>query len=119
MANQFRPNVRLHRPAEYIAAFRGKCIARGALFAVYSPRRSTYQQPVSRLGMVIGKRNAPLAVSRNTIKRVIRESYRLRRSSLPNKDLVFRLVKPIPDTSLRQLKLLVRNEVNKLLEKVV
>lgn len=115
---KFRPDARLHCPAEFIAAFKGKIIARGALFVVYSPRKINHAKPVSRLGMVIAKRNARLAVSRNAIKRVIREAYRLRRKDLPNKDLVFRLAKPIPNISLRQLKLMVRNDVNQLLDRI-
>jgi ribonuclease P protein component len=34
------------------------------------------EQPYSRVGMVIGKKNTQLAVNRNTIKRLIRESFR-------------------------------------------
>lgn len=114
--SKFRPDARLHSPAEFIAAFKGKIIARGALFVVYSPRNHT--SSVSRLGMVIAKRNASLAVSRNAIKRVIRETYRQRRKDLPVKDLVFRLAKPIPDVSLTQLKSLVNAEVNQLLNRI-
>lgn len=115
----FRPDARLHRPAEYMAAFKGRRIASGALFVVYSPRTINHTTGQSRLGMVISKRNARRAVSRNAIKRVIREAYRLRHSSLPHKDLVFRLVRPIPDASLNRLKRLVRSEVDKLLDKVL
>lgn len=116
---KFRPDARLHRPAEFIAAFKGKIITRGALFVVYSPRKINHTEAVSRLGMVIAKRNARLAVSRNAIKRVIREVYRLRRSELPAKDLVIRLAKPIPDVSLKRLKLMVRTEVNQLLDRII
>lgn len=119
--SKYGPDTRLHRPAEYIAAFKGKSIARGALFVVYSPRKINHAKidQVSRLGMVISKRNARLAVSRNAIKRVIREAYRQRRNDLPKKDLVFRLVKPIPNTSLTRLKLLIRSEVDSLFDRIV
>ncbi len=119
MSNNFRPPARLHRPTEYVAAFKGKRIARGALFVIYSPRKITTPEPKSRLGMVIGKRYAKLSVCRNAIKRVIRESYRLHRDELPPKDLVFRLIKPIPKTSLTQLKKIVRAEADELLNRLI
>lgn len=115
---KYRPDARLHRPAEFISAFKGKIITRGALFVVYSPRKINQTESISRLGLVIAKRNARLAVSRNAIKRVIREAYRLRRNNLPAIDLVFRLVKPIPDVSLKQLKLMVRAEVDQILDRI-
>lgn len=42
----------------------------------------------ARLGMVVSKRNVPLAVQRNRIKRVIRESFRRNCSNLPHCDVV-------------------------------
>lgn len=42
----------------------------------------------SRVGLVIAKKNIKLAVQRNRIKRIIRESFRHSRSQLDNLDLV-------------------------------
>lgn len=42
----------------------------------------------ARLGLAISKRNAPRAVARNRIKRVIRDSFRHARPGLPCADLV-------------------------------
>lgn len=47
------------------------------------------QYGVPRLGLVIGKRNCRLAVSRNKIKRLARESFRHRQYSLPTVDIIF------------------------------
>lgn len=47
----------------------------------------------ARLGVVAAKRLAPRAVTRNTIKRVVRESFRL--STLPPLDCIVRLAKPV------------------------
>jgi ribonuclease P protein component len=44
--------------------------------------------PTARLGLAITKRNAKLAVQRNNIKRVARESFRHHCSELPNLDIV-------------------------------
>ena len=41
-----------------------------------------------RLGFVISKKNVRLAVNRNRVKRIIRESFRLNRQDLPASDLV-------------------------------
>ena len=42
----------------------------------------------ARLGLAISKRCSPDAVTRNRIKRVIRESFRHRRSQLPGIDVI-------------------------------
>jgi len=68
--------------------------------------------------MVVPKRLVPLAVTRNAIKRVIREAFRLRRDTLPAVDLVFRLVKRPSAASLTALKRQVRTEVDTLLQRI-
>ena len=45
-------------------------------------------KPHPRLGMVVPKKQVKLAARRNTIKRVIRESFRHRRHTLPPFDIV-------------------------------
>ncbi len=42
----------------------------------------------SRLGIVVAKKNIPLAVQRNRIKRLLRESFRLRSESCKQLDIV-------------------------------
>ena len=49
--------------------------------------------PHARLGVVVAKRFAPRAATRNTIKRVTRELFR--QSALPPVDCVVRLAKPV------------------------
>lgn len=51
------------------------------------------QAPHARLGIVVAKRFAPRAVTRNTIKRMTREVFR--HSSLLSKDCIVRLTAPI------------------------
>ncbi|GGC07884.1 hypothetical protein GCM10011572_31910 [Pseudoduganella buxea] len=51
------------------------------------------QLPHARLGVVVAKRLAPRAVTRNTIKRVTRELFRL--TGLPAIDCVVRLSKSV------------------------
>jgi len=113
MPSDFPSAARLHRPSEYAAALKGRRIARGALFIVSSPRQSAGGP--ARLGLVVPKRHAPLAVTRNAIKRVIREAFRLQRAGLPDGDLVFRLVSRPAPASLTALKRQVRAEADALL----
>ena len=116
MRTDYPASARLRRPSEYAAALKGKRIARGALFVVNTPRQSS-SSDTARLGLIIPKRLAAKAVTRNTIKRVIREAFRLQRPYLAHKDLVFRLHSKVPDLSLRQLRKQVRTEVDGLLQK--
>ena len=46
------------------------------------------QLPVPRLGLVISKKSIRLAVNRNRVKRLIRESFRLRQESLAGLDVI-------------------------------
>src|SRR5690606_36327267 len=113
MPSAFPPAARLHRPSEYAAALKGQRVARGAMFVVTRPRE-TAPGP-ARLGLVVPKRHAPLAVTRNAIKRVIREAFRACRAELPDGDLVFRLVARPPAASLTVLKRQARAEADALL----
>lgn len=88
------------------------------MFVVNTPRQPSAQANSARLGLIIPKRFAHKAVTRNTIKRVIREAFRLQRPHLPHKDLVVRLHSKVPPSSLRQLRALVRAEIDDLLQKV-
>tara|TARA_R110000851_G_scaffold308369_1_gene467246 strand:- start:28127 stop:28528 length:402 start_codon:yes stop_codon:yes gene_type:complete len=113
----FSSAARLLRPSEYVAALKGRRVARGALFVVSTPKGgASSTQP--RLGLIIGKKQAKRAVTRNTIKRIIRESFRLQQSTLPNRDIVFRLHARIEPCTLTALKKQVRLEADTLLKQV-
>lgn len=73
----------------------------------------------ARLGLVIPKRFAALAVTRNAIKRVLRETFRHYRADLPPGDMVFRLVAPLDRLSLTRLKKQVRAEAEALFTKII
>ena len=120
MVTTFPATARLKRPSEYVQALKGRRIARGALFVVNTPRSSaeSFPQEQARLGLIIPKRSAPLAVTRNQIKRILRDTFRHQRHQLPARDYVFRLHSKVPDISLRQLKELVRNEAEEHLKRV-
>lgn len=43
----------------------------------------------ARLGLIVAKKNVRLAVKRNRIKRVVRESFRLNQQNLETLDIIF------------------------------
>ena len=61
------------------------------------------EHSTSRIGMVIGKKTTALAVNRNTIKRLIRESFRRCFSEEPHMDLVIISRKAVNKRSNREL----------------
>ena len=75
-------------------------------------RTNTHEQP--RVGMAITKRKVPTAVSRNLIKRQIREQFRVKASILENKDIVFIIKNSIKGISKIELK----NEINNIFKKL-
>ena len=117
MRATFTPAARLHRPSEFASALQGKRIARGALLVVSTPRNAPANTSGPRLGLIIAKRFAAKAVTRNAIKRVIREAFRLKRHALPPKDFVFRLHSKVAPVSLTELKHAVRVEADSLLDR--
>lgn len=75
-------------------------------------RTNTLEQP--RVGMAITKRKVPTAVTRNLVKRLIRESFRIKASTLENKDIVFIVKKPIKGISNKELNI----EINNIFKKI-
>ena len=115
--------ARLHRPSEFAAALKGRRLARGAFFIVSAaspvlPSTEGEQPACARLGLVIAKRYAPRAVTRNALKRVIREAFRARRLTLPARDYVVRLQSKIAPVSLTELKRAARAEVDAHFERI-
>lgn len=122
MRASFPSAARLHRPSEYVNVLKGRRIARGALFVLNASKTqhapdATQAQAQPRLGLIVSKRLAPNAVTRNTIKRVIREAFRHKQSRLAPRDYVFRLHSPVKFASATQLKRAVRKEADALLDK--
>jgi ribonuclease P protein component len=107
------PEARMHRPSEFAAALKGRRLARGAFFMITSAATPSGPESArARLGMVIAKRHAARAATRNALKRVIREAFRARRLALPPADYVVRLHTRVPELSLTALKRAARAEVD-------
>ena len=76
----------------------------------YQP--NTQQRP--RLGLVVGKKTAKLAVSRNYMRRVLREFFRLKQYDICNVDLIVRVQKKFTKSDFIQIK----QEFNTLIQKL-
>ena len=85
MNQRFQPADRLRTRAAFTQVFRRNVRSSDALFTVLA-RPST--EPGPRLGMAISVRAAGGGVSRNRVKRVVRECFRQHRDRLPAADLV-------------------------------
>lgn len=122
----FPAAARMHRPTEFAAALSGKRIARGAFFVVTakihptvvaapdvgSPTAASDSPAIARLGLIMAKRLAHHASTRNALKRVVREAFRAQRHNLPAADYVVRLNKKIQDMTLTEIKRAARLEVD-------
>src|SRR5271167_944785 len=82
---RFPPRYRLRRPAEFKRAYAQGRRLGNELFTVNAIPN---ELGCARLGMSVAARNLKAAVARNRIRRLIRESFRRSRSSLPALDLV-------------------------------
>ncbi len=117
----------MHRPTEFAAALSGKRIARGAFFvvtakihvpvvvtteAVCLASASPDSPAIARLGLIMAKRLAQHAATRNALKRVVREAFRAQRHDLPAADYVVRLNKKIQNMTLTEIKRIARLEVD-------
>jgi ribonuclease P protein component len=105
---------RIVKTDEFSSVFRLRPVRKTAHFVLYSRDNGL---PHARLGVVAAKRLAPRAVTRNTIKRIVRELYR--QTPLPSVDCIVRLSKPVnaragPAVTAR-LKTVLRAEITQLL----
>ena len=114
------PNAaRLLKTDEFSSVFRLRPWRRSTHFVVYA--KPTGQ--AARLGLVVGKKFASRAATRNLVKRIAREGFRLRRNEFDGWDVLLRLSvrfdkKALPSATSPGLKTLVRTEIEMLLDKV-
>lgn len=113
----FPTAARLHRPTEFSAALSGRRVARGVYFVVTAKTLCSSDlagstPPIARLGLIMAKRFAQHAATRNALKRVVREAFRSCRLSLPAADYVVRLNRRIEAVSLSALKRAARQEAD-------
>ena len=88
--NPFSRERRIVKADDFSSVFRLRPKHRTARFVLYA-RESSHSH--ARLGIVVARRFAPRAVTRNTIKRICREAFR--KMPLPAKDFIVRLTRPV------------------------
>ena len=87
----FNKHVRLLKPDEYSRVFKNPFRSSDRLFTILAVKN---EMGHARLGLAISKKNTRRAVDRNTIKRLVRESFRLNLGNIPFVDLVV-MAKPV------------------------
>ena len=113
-SKDFARGRRVVKTDEFSSVFRLRPVGRTAHFVLYTRPNALMH---ARLGVVAAKRLAPRAVTRNTVKRMTRELFRI--ATLPPIDCIVRLSKPVnarkgPATN-KQLKSLLQIELRQLL----
>ncbi len=73
----------------------------------------------SRIGFVLSKKNIRLAVNRNRVRRIIRESFRLNQLHLPNVDIVILARKGLGDLDNEQVHTLIKRSWSRLIKKAI
>ncbi len=113
ISHDFARVRRIVKTDEFSSVFRLRPAQKTAHFVLYT---CVNQLPHARLGVVVAKRFAPRAATRNTIKRVTRELFRV--TALPSIDCVVRLSKAVNSkagpASTTQLKAELRLELTRL-----
>lgn len=83
---QFGKSLRLLNAGDYKAVFDNATLKVSSQQVLFLARKNHQNHP--RLGLVIAKKNVRLAVQRNRIKRIIRESFRLYQHQLEPIDVI-------------------------------
>ncbi|MFA7270874.1 MAG: ribonuclease P protein component [Sterolibacterium sp.] len=84
----FRGEYRIRKTDEFSSVFAFRKTLRGKHFdMLYRPNSLA----TARLGVVIAKKFVRSAVNRNLTRRIVRESFRLSRMRLPQRDIVVRV----------------------------
>ncbi|KVD81724.1 ribonuclease P protein component [Burkholderia sp. ABCPW 14] len=114
----FPKAARLLKTDEFSSVFRLRPWRRTAHFVIYG--KPTGRD--ARLGLVIGKKYAPRAVTRNLVKRLAREAFRTRRAEFAGWDILLRLharfdKKAMPSAASAPLAALCAGEIRELLDR--
>ncbi len=81
----FSRQKRLSNPNEFKAVFQAAKKIASRNFALYIKKNNLGH---SRLGIVVAKRNVRKAITRNLIKRILRESFRFNQTKLDSFDVI-------------------------------
>jgi len=85
-SKQFPKTARLLTSGDYSSVFQAVDLRVSSKHFLILARSNT--QPKPRLGIIVAKKHVKLAVQRNRVKRLLRESFRHKQISLPHMDMV-------------------------------
>ncbi len=108
----FAKSCRLSHSKEFSRVFEKAEKASDRYFLVLARKQ---QQGYARLGLAVAKKHAKLAVQRNRLKRIIRESFRLKQSSMPSIDVIV-MIRP---QAAKAEKKVLRKNIDNLWEKTI
>jgi ribonuclease P protein component len=116
----FPKSARLLKTDEFSSVFRLRPWARSAHFVLYA----RHTDGPARLGLVTGRKFAPRAATRNLIRRIARETFRLRRPEIEGWDMLLRLHsrfdrKAMPSASSQPLRAMCREEIVTLIDNAI
>ncbi|AUC90089.1 MAG: ribonuclease P protein component [Alteromonas sp.] len=83
--NNFSRELRLLTPSHFTYVFDNATPAVSPSFTILA-RKNSHDNP--RLGITIAKKRVRKAHDRNRLKRIVRESFRLKQHHLPNVDII-------------------------------
>ncbi|MFA6902405.1 MAG: ribonuclease P protein component [Gallionellaceae bacterium] len=95
MKYAFPPDRRVGQSQVFEQAFRHK----GLINKWFTISLVDSKHDIARLGMVVSKRTISKSVSRNYVKRMIRETFRHNYSNLPALDFIVRIRRGLPESS--------------------
>jgi ribonuclease P protein component len=110
--SRFPRNARLLLPREFDVVFKSGRRERGRFFVCVVAAGAG---ELARIGFAVGKKHLPAAHDRNLVKRLARESFRLRRGQMPAVDLV---LSPSREVS-RGDRSSLRRDIDALLDRVI
>ncbi len=87
----FPKDYRLTKTDEFSSVFGFRKAIKSRHFLLHYRIRADFEAPGARLGLIVAKRLLSRSVDRNLIRRLARESFRVRRCGLPSRDLILRL----------------------------
>lgn len=102
VTQKFSHSKRIHRSDEFERILKSKAIT-NRWVALHSSKNEV---GLDRLGVIVGKRVASKAVTRNRIKRVIRETFRLSLAESGNAiDIIIRVKRPLISSENQEFRL--------------
>jgi len=107
----FAKSYRLSCSKDYQFVFKNADKASNSLFLILSRKNNL---GLARLGLAVAKKHARLAVQRNRIKRIIRESFRKQQKAMPAVDIVVMIRPAVVKTNNQQLEASLKQLWNKL-----